>query len=89
MALRIQFLGHSGFYLQCGSTSIIVDPFFQETSSYDVKEIKDLRCDLLLLTHGHQDHIKDASLFLTQTGCQMIANYEILFYPKNIEPLVI
>ena len=86
MALRIRFLGHSGFYLQCGSTSIIVDPFFQETSSYDVKEIKDLRCDLLLLTHGHQDHIKDASLFLTQTGCQMIANYEIVNWFEKRHP---
>ncbi|HMS99745.1 MAG TPA: metal-dependent hydrolase [Saprospiraceae bacterium] len=95
MALIIQFLGHSGFRVQCGSTSMIVDPFFPESSSQVFNEIKDLHCDLLLLTHGHQDHIKDADHFLAKQGCQLIANFEIVnwfekkfprasFHPMNI-----
>lgn len=74
----IQYLGHSGFYIQCAGTSIVVDPFFLDSTVKAIPDFEKLPCDLLLLTHGHQDHIKDATTFLKQDTCQMIANYEIV-----------
>ena len=47
------------FYERYGGKTIIIDPWFANPSSPMSAEAVD-RCDLLLVTHGHFDHMGDA-----------------------------
>jgi L-ascorbate metabolism protein UlaG (beta-lactamase superfamily) len=51
--IRIEYLGHSGFFISGGGKDIAIDPF--NVSGYAPK------ADLILITHSHYDHcsIKD------------------------------
>lgn len=51
--VRIEYLGHSGFFISWGGKDIVIDP-------YNVSENVP-KADLILITHSHYDHcsIKD------------------------------
>ena len=54
------YLGHSTFYVKTGNnTNILIDPWIDNNPSYP-KEYKLEKVDILLITHGHFDHIGDA-----------------------------
>ena len=57
---RIRYFGHACLVLQSPEAAIVVDPFISADSSagdrYTLDDLPD-RIDLVLITHGHQDHI--------------------------------
>ena len=56
----ITWYGHSCFEIAtAGGRTVIIDPWFGNPSSPRSAETVD-RCDLLLVTHGHDDHMGDA-----------------------------
>jgi L-ascorbate metabolism protein UlaG (beta-lactamase superfamily) len=66
MAPVATWLGQSGFLFECGDLRILVDPFFSdhEGRAYPPPSLDDVgaRCDWLLATHEHVDHLDVASL---------------------------
>jgi L-ascorbate metabolism protein UlaG (beta-lactamase superfamily) len=57
---RITWYGHSCFEITTsGGRTVIIDPWFSNPSSPKGADAVD-RCDLLLVTHGHFDHLGDA-----------------------------
>ncbi len=57
--VRITWYGHSGFEIVTpGGKTVIVDPWFGNPSSPRAAATVD-RCDVLLVTHGHFDHLGD------------------------------
>ena len=56
----ITWYGHSCFEIRtAGGRTILIDPWFGNPSSPKAAEAVD-RCDLLLVTHGHFDHMGEA-----------------------------
>lgn len=76
--MKVTFLGHSAFLIQ-GSKAIAVDPFItgNPAAKADASEI---RADLVLVSHGHGDHLGDAVQIARQSGGEVIAVYELANY---------
>ena len=59
---------------------IVIDPFLQRNPRTPAK-YKDVaalgKVDLILVTHGHQDHIGDLQELASLTGATVVANYEL------------
>jgi L-ascorbate metabolism protein UlaG (beta-lactamase superfamily) len=90
MALSITFLGHAGFLLSDGSSSLAIDPFLTDNplARHSAEEID---VDYIALTHGHFDHISDTPTIAKRTGATVIGAFEICNYLgeqgiENVEP---
>jgi L-ascorbate metabolism protein UlaG (beta-lactamase superfamily) len=79
--VTITWLGHATTQIvtPTGKT-ILIDPFLTDNPSTPehLKSVENV--DLMLITHGHFDHIADAVSIVQQTGCSVVAIYEICSY---------
>jgi L-ascorbate metabolism protein UlaG (beta-lactamase superfamily) len=76
--LSFTWLGHATFRMTTpGGKRLILDPWLTTNPSCPEasKKVGDL--DLMLLTHGHDDHTGDAVAVARATGCQVLAPYEL------------
>jgi L-ascorbate metabolism protein UlaG (beta-lactamase superfamily) len=81
MALDITFLGHSGFLFSDGRRVAAIDPFL--TGNPVAKHrVEDVRCDTVLLTHGHEDHVGDAFALAKRNGATVVAVHEITLFEE-------
>lgn len=77
--MKIIFHGHSCIQLLNGKYSILVDPFITGNPSA-ITNIENLKCDYILLTHGHGDHISDAMEIAKKYNATVISSFEIANY---------
>lgn len=77
--MKITYYGHSCFFIETESARLIVDPFLTGNPLAPVKAA-DVKCDYVLITHGHEDHIGDALEIAKANQATLIANYEIAEY---------
>ena len=78
MATPLTWLGHSAFRLDsAGGKRIYVDPFLNGNPKCPDGELEPERCDLIVLTHGHNDHVGDAVAIAQRFGCPVIAQVEL------------
>jgi L-ascorbate metabolism protein UlaG (beta-lactamase superfamily) len=79
--IEVLWLGHSAFRITSPTGKVIViDPFFKRNPQTPTK-FKDLaaigKVDLILVTHGHGDHIGDLKELASTTGATVVAIYEL------------
>jgi L-ascorbate metabolism protein UlaG (beta-lactamase superfamily) len=79
--IEVLWLGHAAFRITSTTGKVIViDPFLKKNSRTPAK-YKDLsalgKVDLILVTHGHGDHVADLGELATLTGATVVANYEL------------
>ena len=79
--IEVLWLGHSAFRItSVAGKVIVIDPFITTNPRAPAK-YKDLaalgKVDLILVTHGHRDHIQDVSALSKLTGARVIANFEL------------
>jgi L-ascorbate metabolism protein UlaG (beta-lactamase superfamily) len=76
--LSFTWLGHATFLIVSpGGRRILVDPWL-ETNPACPDEAKKIRAlDLMLVTHGHDDHSADAVAVARATGARVIAPFEL------------
>ncbi len=55
---KIIFHGHSCIELKLDEYTVFIDPFIKENPDSDLK-LEDVKCDYIILTHGHDDHYGD------------------------------
>lgn len=64
--MKIRFLGQSGYLLKSGNTEIIIDPYLSDSVNRVAGRPrtlpipinpKDIRCDAVICTHNHLDHL--------------------------------
>jgi L-ascorbate metabolism protein UlaG (beta-lactamase superfamily) len=78
MPTELTWLGHSAFRLDSpGGKRIYVDPFLHGNPSCPEAELEPERCDLIALTHGHDDHVGDTVALATRFGCPVVAQVEL------------
>ena len=76
MAVDIRFLGHACFELTAGGTTVLVDPFLSQNPKAAASP-DELNPDVLLLTHGHFDHIGDTVDIAKRSGATVVAIAEL------------
>jgi len=76
--VAITWLGHSTFLVETpGGKTILIDPFLEDNPKCppDRKQIS--KCDLILVTHGHSDHMADVMPVAKRTGARVVAMVEL------------
>ncbi len=78
MPTPLTWLGHSAFRFDTpGGTRVYLDPWLTGNPSCPAGELEPERCDLVLVTHGHGDHVGDAVSIHTRLGCPVVAQVEV------------
>ena len=76
--LSITWLGHSTFVLKSpGGKRIILDPWVTGNPSAPASAKNVGALDLMLITHGHNDHTHDAVSIGRSSGAHVVAPYEV------------
>lgn len=76
--MKITFLGHAGFFLE-GESKILIDPYISGNPVASIKP-EDLNPDLILVSHGHGDHLGDAIDIAKNCGATIVSVYELATY---------
>src|SRR3984957_14249156 len=74
--MEIRFLGQSAFELTDGDTTVLIDPFLTGNPKAAVTA-DELEPDVILLTHGHADHLGDTVAIAKRTGAHVVAIVEL------------
>jgi L-ascorbate metabolism protein UlaG (beta-lactamase superfamily) len=74
--MNIRYLGHSAFALEADGTTVLVDPFLTGNPKAAAKA-DEVSADVILLTHGHADHIGDTIGIAKRTGAPVVAIVEL------------
>ena len=91
-SLAITWLGHSAFRLRTpGGKEVLLDPWYTGNPSFPASA-RPKAADLILISHGHSDHITDAAAMAKQTGATVVGIWEITSWlgtrgVQNIEPM--
>lgn len=72
----IKFYGHSFVQIDSGKHSVIIDPFITGNPSAKIKP-SDIRCEYIVLTHGHGDHYGDTVEIANKNNATVIATFEL------------
>jgi L-ascorbate metabolism protein UlaG (beta-lactamase superfamily) len=76
MSTRVQWLGHAALLLESDGRCVLIDPFLTGNPQAAAKA-EGVSADLILISHGHGDHVGDAVAIAKRTGATVVANYEI------------
>ena len=90
--LAITWLGHSSFRVRTpGGKEILFDPWYTGNPAFP-EAARPKKADLILVSHGHSDHITDAAAMAKATGATVVGIWEIYRYlgtkgVQNLEPM--
>src|SRR3954467_11375634 len=76
MAVDIRFLGQACFELTAGGTTVLTDPFLTGNPKA-AASADEVSPDVILLTHGHGDHLGDTVDIAKRTGATVVAIVEL------------
>ena len=83
MAIKLTWLGHATWSIETDAGTILLDPFLNDNPAATTKS-DTVNADLILVSHGHGDHISDAAEIANRIGATVVTNYEIsLWLEKN------
>jgi L-ascorbate metabolism protein UlaG (beta-lactamase superfamily) len=81
--MEIKYLGQSCFYITTMGKTILVDPMISPNPLASAINVSDLKADVILLTHGHYDHVADALEIAKNSNSTLIAIYEVATWYEN------
>ena len=90
--MKITYYGHSCFAVEAAGKTLLFDPFITPNPLAKAIDIKTIRADYILISHGHSDHCADAVEIARQTGATIVSNFEVTQWiakagAPNIHPM--
>ena len=91
-SLAITWLGHSAFRLRTpGGKEVLLDPWYTGNPAFP-ESARPKAADLILISHGHSDHITDAAAMAKQTGATVVGIWEVTSWlglqgVQQVEPM--
>jgi len=76
MAVELSFVGHATWLLKTGNHTILIDPFFTDNPQAGINSAE-VTADVIVVSHGHFDHIADCVEIARNNNAPVIANFEI------------
>ena len=75
----VTWYGHAAFKIETpGGKTILVDPWLTNPTNPTGKDdVKSVKADLILVTHGHFDHIGDATDIAKRTKAKLVATFDL------------
>jgi L-ascorbate metabolism protein UlaG (beta-lactamase superfamily) len=73
---RITWYSHAVIAIDTAGTKLLVDPFLTGNPAAPIGPA-DIDPDVILVSHGHGDHVGDTVDMAKRTGAQVISNFEI------------
>src|SRR5579875_1714909 len=81
--VKITWLGHAATRIDAAGRVILIDPFLDQNPAAKTEQ-KDLdQVDLMLISHGHFDHMADVLPIAQRLHPDIIANFEICAYLQS------
>jgi L-ascorbate metabolism protein UlaG (beta-lactamase superfamily) len=77
--MKISYHGHSVVQIQTNGKTILIDPFINGNQLTDLK-VAQTRPDVIILSHGHNDHVGDTVELAKKNNALVVANHEISTY---------
>ncbi len=74
--MKIKYLGHSCFLIEKNNLKILTDPFITNNPLTKMG-LFDIKPDIILLTHDHQDHLGDTIEISKNTGAHIITIFDV------------
>jgi L-ascorbate metabolism protein UlaG (beta-lactamase superfamily) len=87
--MQITYYGHSCFGIEINGRHLLFDPYISPNPLASKIDVKLVKADYILITHGHADHIADVEAIAKRTNALVICNYEIgLWFERKGIPRV-
>ncbi len=85
--MKITYYGHASFLMEIAGQKILVDPFISPNPNAAHINIDEIQCDLILVSHGHGDHIADVMSIAKRLGVTVVSNPEVIgwFQKQGLE----
>ncbi|TFE00929.1 metal-dependent hydrolase [Jeotgalibacillus salarius] len=77
--MKISYHGHSIIKIETNGKTILMDPFINGNDQTDLKA-DDQNPDVIILTHGHNDHVGDTVEIAKRSNALVIAPFELANY---------
>ena len=78
--LTVTWYGHSAFLLESPQgTKVLIDPWLENPKS-PPNAVRSVAADLILVTHGHNDHVGNVLEIADRTGAMVVAIHEVALY---------
>ncbi|MFD2046328.1 metal-dependent hydrolase [Ornithinibacillus salinisoli] len=77
--MKVSYHGHSVVKVKTSTHTILIDPFISGNEACDLDANK-VEPDVILLTHGHNDHVGDTVEIAKRTGALVVAPNELALY---------
>lgn len=74
--MKVSYHGHSVVKIETDAATLLIDPFITGNPSTDLTA-DTIRADVILLTHGHGDHVGDTIAIATRNDALVIASAEL------------
>ncbi|MEO4051942.1 metal-dependent hydrolase [Solibacillus sp. CAU 1738] len=88
--MQISYHGHSVVKIITNDKTILIDPFIRGNDVTDL-QVEEQKPDVILLTHGHNDHVGDTVEIAKANGTLVVAPNELANYlgwqGVNIHPM--
>ena len=91
--MQLTWLGHSACHLETAGQNILIDPFWTGNPTFPSGyEDRVRKVDVIVVTHGHEDHLGDTARLAKKYGAVIVAQYEICSWlggqgADQIEPM--
>ncbi|WP_377888181.1 metal-dependent hydrolase [Alkalihalobacillus sp. R86527] len=77
--MQVTFHGHSVVEIVTEKAKILIDPFITGNEQCDL-DANEVTCDVILLTHGHNDHVGDTVEIAKRNDALVVAPFELATY---------
>ncbi|HVU24762.1 MAG TPA: metal-dependent hydrolase [Opitutus sp.] len=74
--MRLTYFGHSAFLLELAGHRLVFDPWLRQ-NAHGAVDPASVPCDLVLVSHAHDDHLGDALELARLHGATIVAPFEL------------